>query len=69
MRRVQVQTFQSIDRATRRRIAAAAGGLVDERTVGNYYEGRQRTQAACADVIKRALATLGIPDPHAEATP
>lgn len=52
------------DRQTYRRIAAATDGLVEDRTVRNYLEGRRTPRAATLAAIKAGLAKLGIPDPH-----
>ncbi len=51
------------DRQQLRQIAAACNGLVEERTVRGYLEGRRTPRAATASIITAALARLGIPDP------
>ncbi|MEI9936672.1 MAG: hypothetical protein WDO69_05560 [Pseudomonadota bacterium] len=59
------QNKKKVDRFTAVRI----GGLVpcDYRTVESYFAGR-RTPFAIAAAVRQALATLGIPDPRAEAS-
>jgi hypothetical protein len=50
-----------------RQICALAG--VEFRTVKRYYEAPDRIRPASAMCIRKALATLGLGDPHTRTPP
>jgi len=56
-------TPETFDRITLFKIAAFAE--TDPRTVADFLAGRRKTVHQNAQAIRRALRTLGIPDPHA----